>query len=55
MQPLLSPTAHLTGAGSQSIIEAIVAQLLIDPLANAGHVLLTEEQRLLHGETAAVL
>lgn len=29
-------------------VQATVAQLLVDPLPNAGHVLLTEAERLLH-------
>lgn len=53
MQPL--PQSNRPSDGSRSIAEAIVTQLLIDPLANARHVLLTEVQGLLHGETAAVL
>lgn len=40
---------------SHSVVEATVAQLLVDSLADARHVLLTEQQGLLHRETAAVL
>lgn len=40
---------------SRSIVEATVTQLLVDSLADARHVLLTEQQRLLHRETTAVL
>lgn len=39
----------------RSIVEVTVTQLLVDPLADARHVLLTEQQRLLHRETTAVL
>lgn len=53
MQPFVSQTGHLTG--SQSVAEAIVTQLLVDSLANARHVLLSEVQGLVHGEAAAVL
>lgn len=42
-------------SSSRSVVEVAVAQLLVDPLADARHVLLAEEQRLLHGEPAAVL
>lgn len=49
------PQGKRPSDGSQSIAEAIVTQLLIDSLANARHVLLTEVQGLLHGEAAAVL
>lgn len=40
---------------SCSIIEATLTQLLVDPLADVRHILLTELQRLLHGEATAVL
>lgn len=40
---------------SCSVVEATVTQLLVDPLADARHVLLTEQQRLLHRQTTAVL
>lgn len=39
----------------RSSVEATVAQFLVDSLADARHVLLTEEQWLLHRETTAVL
>lgn len=38
-----------------SVTEVAVTQLLVDPLSDKRHVLLTEEKRLLHGETTAVL
>lgn len=40
---------------SCSVVEATVTQLLVDSLADARHVLLTEQQRLLHRQTTAVL
>lgn len=43
------------GRGNRSVVEATIAQLLVDPLADARHVLLAEEQRPLHREAAAVL
>lgn len=43
------------GGVDRSVVEATIAQLLVDPLADARHVLLAEEQRLLHREAAAVL
>lgn len=39
----------------RSIVEATVTQLLVDSLADARHVLLTEQQGLLHGKATAVL
>lgn len=38
-----------------SVVEATLTELLVDPLADARHVLLAEEQRPLHREAAAVL
>lgn len=41
--------------GNRLVIKATLAQLLVDPLADARHVLLAEEQRPLHRQAAAVL